>query len=65
MGVAVDPQHALRLVDRGPPADDAVKAREVSGFVCGSWVWAPVRKGGHPTKRNANLNQKYNYNKIN
>jgi hypothetical protein len=28
-GVAIEPTNALRLVDRGPPADDAVAAHEV------------------------------------
>ncbi len=31
VGVSVDSRHALRLVDRGPPADDKGKANAVSG----------------------------------
>ena len=29
MGVTIDPAQALRLVDRGPPAEEAKKAKEV------------------------------------
>ena len=31
IGVRIDPAQALRLVDRGPPAEEAKKAKEVWG----------------------------------
>lgn len=30
VGISIDPMQALRLVDRGPPAEEETKAREVS-----------------------------------